>query len=91
MDGNRLEKVTPNEVYSFRMNYDSEGRIDICGKTFRPEWIRCPVPGDKKLMSKILAECVMAAEEFEYKYKISPNRITASAISSIYLVYSRAE
>lgn len=62
MDGNRLERVTPDGFYYCSLTPSRKGRNIIEGIPFEITWRR-PIPSNGTLMNKMVNECHLYGEE----------------------------
>lgn len=91
MDGNRLERVTPDGVYKCRIVYDPKGALGILGTdaSYKAIWDRMPSWNlNKGLTSKMIGECVGVVKEAIKENRRLPSCVVAIADESTGIVYS---
>jgi hypothetical protein len=79
MDGSRLEKITIEGVYLCEMIPHHEGKWDVYGVNYQLKWILVSENRNKSLMSKMVAECFLVAEEAIVKTNHHPSKIISSS------------
>ncbi|MBM3231959.1 hypothetical protein FJZ21_01095 [Candidatus Pacearchaeota archaeon] len=93
-NGNHLETVTSEGIYSFRMVPHVDGGFDISGDNYRVDWeIRPQELSDipRPIRLKMFNEAILAGQEFKRRYSVKSTVIYVSASDFSNLVRTVAE